>query len=36
MGDFSNTNFRLRIIDLASSTARTFSLDWIALRVTYQ
>ncbi len=34
-GDFSNTNFRVRIIPIASSTARDFSLDWIAVRVTY-
>ncbi len=35
-GDFSNTNFRVRIIDMASSTARTFSLDSIAVNVSYQ
>ena len=35
-GDFSNANFRLRVINIASSTARTFSLDWLAVRVTYQ
>jgi Bacterial Ig-like domain (group 2) len=34
--DFSNPNFRVRVIDVASSTSRTFSLDSIALRVTYQ
>ena len=34
--DFSNTNFRVRIIDVASSTARDFSLDWVAVQVTYQ
>jgi hypothetical protein len=33
--DFSNANFRVRIIDVASSTARTFSLDSIAVRITY-
>jgi len=36
VGDLSNTNFRVRIIDVASSTARTFSLDRVAVRVTYQ
>ncbi len=35
-GDFANTNLRVRVIDVASSTARDFSLDWIALRVTYR
>lgn len=35
-GDFSNANFRVRIIDVASSTARDFSLDWVAVRVSYQ
>ena len=36
VGDLSNTNFRVRIIEVASSTARDFSLDWMAVRVTYQ
>ncbi|HLF26854.1 MAG TPA: S8 family serine peptidase [Anaerolineae bacterium] len=35
-GEFSNANFRVRIINIASSTARDFSLDWVAVRVTYQ
>jgi len=35
-GDFSNLNFRARIIDVASSTARDFSLDRVAVQVTYQ
>jgi hypothetical protein len=35
-GDFSNTNFRVRVIDVASSTANTFSLDAIAVNITYQ
>jgi hypothetical protein len=35
-GDFSNTNFRVRIIDVASSTSRDFSLDAVAVRVSYQ
>ncbi|MFN8487871.1 MAG: VCBS repeat-containing protein [Caldilineaceae bacterium] len=33
--DLANANFRVRVIDVAGSTARTFSLDWIAVRVTY-
>ena len=36
VGDFSNANFRVRIIDVASSTARDFSLDGVAVQVTYQ
>ena len=36
VGDLSNANFRVRIIDVASSTARSFSLDRVAVRVTYQ
>ena len=35
-GDFSNTNFRVRVINVSSNTARDFSLDWLAVRVTYQ
>jgi hypothetical protein len=34
----SNTNFRVRVIDIASTsgaTSRDFSLDWIAVRVSY-
>jgi hypothetical protein len=34
--ELNNTNFRVRVIDVASSTARDFSLDWVAVRVTYQ
>jgi hypothetical protein len=36
LGDFSNANFRVRIINVASNTSRDFSLDWVAVRVTYQ
>jgi hypothetical protein len=36
VGDLSNASFRIRVIDVAASTARTFSLDQIAVRVTYQ
>ena len=34
--DFTNANFRLRVIDVARSTARDFSLDWIAVRLYFQ
>lgn len=33
--ELSNTNFRVRIIDVASNTSRTFSLDWAAIKVHY-
>jgi hypothetical protein len=35
-GEFSNANFRVRLISVASSTSRDFSLDWVAVNVTYQ
>ena len=35
LGDFDNANFRLRIINVASSTARDFSLDWVAVKISY-
>ena len=31
-----DTTFRVRVIDVATSTARDFSLDWVAVQVTYQ
>jgi len=31
--NFSNTNFRVRISDVASSNSRTFSLDWAGAKV---
>lgn len=34
--DFTNANFRVRVIDVSSNTARDFYLDWIAVNVTYQ
>ena len=34
-GDFNNANFRVRITDVASNTSRDFSLDWVAVRVSY-
>jgi PKD repeat protein len=33
--NFSNTNFRIRVIDVASNTSRDFFLDYIAVNVTY-
>jgi hypothetical protein len=36
INDLSNTNFRVRITNIAASTARDFSLDWLAVRVTYR
>ena len=36
VGDFTNANFRIRVIDVASNTNRDFSLDYIAVNVTYQ
>ncbi len=33
--EFSNANFRLRVINIASNTARDFSLDWAAVKVYY-
>ena len=35
-GDFTNANFRIRIVDVAGNNARDFSLDWLAVRVLYQ
>jgi len=32
----NNTNFRVRVIDVASNTSRDFFLDYIAVNVTYQ
>ncbi len=34
--ELSNANFRVRVIDVASSTQRDFSLDWVAVNVHYQ
>ncbi len=33
--DFSNSNFRVRVIDVASDTSRDFSLDWASVKVHY-
>jgi len=38
-GNLSNANFRVRVSDVASGsggTSRDFSLDWVAVRVSYQ
>ena len=35
-GNFSNANFRIRVIDVASNTSRDFFLDYVAVNVTYQ
>ena len=35
IGELSNTGFRVRITDVANNTARDFSLDWVAVRVSY-
>lgn len=34
--DFSNANFRIRVINVAGSTARDFYLDYLAVNVTYR
>ncbi|GIK59083.1 MAG: hypothetical protein BroJett015_47460 [Chloroflexota bacterium] len=34
-GSFSSANFRVRIVNVASSTMRDFSLDWVAVKVYY-
>lgn len=33
--DFSNANFRVRVIDVSNNTSRDFYLDYIAVNVTY-
>jgi YVTN family beta-propeller protein len=35
-GNFTNANFRVRVINVASSTSRDFTLDWVAVRVHYR
>lgn len=35
VSDLSNGNFRVRVTDVASNTARDFFLDWVAVRVSY-
>ncbi|NUM48511.1 MAG: hypothetical protein HUU38_27715, partial [Anaerolineales bacterium] len=36
LGELTNANFRVRIVNVASSTARDFSLDWVAVNLYYQ
>jgi hypothetical protein len=36
VNDFTNANFRIRITDVASNANRDFSLDYVAVNVTYQ
>jgi hypothetical protein len=33
--NLGNTNLLIRVVDIASSTARDFSLDWVAVNVHY-
>ncbi|HLF27346.1 MAG TPA: hypothetical protein VJG32_13505 [Anaerolineae bacterium] len=33
LSELSNANFRVRVIDVASNTARDFSLDWVGVQV---
>ena len=33
--DFSSSNFRIRVVDAASSISRDFFLDWVAVKVYY-
>ncbi len=33
--NFSNTNFRVRVINVASNISRDFSLDWVPVKVYY-
>jgi len=35
-GNFSNANFRVRIIDVASNGSRDFYLEYVAVNITYQ
>lgn len=35
VGDFLDANFRVRLSNGAGSTSRDFSLDWVAVRVSY-
>jgi len=34
--NFSNANFRIRVIDVASNSSRDFFLDYAAVNITYQ
>ena len=35
-GNLGNTSFRVRVISVASSSSRDFSLDWVGVRVTHR
>jgi hypothetical protein len=35
-GQFANTSFRVRLVSVAKSTDRDFSLDWVGVNVYYQ
>ena len=35
VSDFSDANFRVRVTNLAASTARDFELDWVAVQIAY-
>jgi type II secretory pathway pseudopilin PulG len=34
-GDFTNANFRVRVINIASNTSRDFSLEWLGVKLFY-
>jgi len=34
--ELSDANFRVRVTNVANSTARDYSLDWIAVRVSHK
>jgi hypothetical protein len=36
LAELSNANFRVRVINVSTNTARDFSLDWVTVRITYQ
>ncbi len=36
LSELSNPNFRIRLVNVASSTERDFSLDWVAVNVHYR
>jgi hypothetical protein len=35
VSEFSNSNFRVRLINVSTDTARDFALDYLAVRVHY-
>jgi hypothetical protein len=35
VGDFTNTNFRIRVTNVSSNGNRDFFLDYIAVNITY-